>query len=425
MIDGSLARIGHLMRVLVHEQEYAGHHFQYLAHLLPRLVDQVDEVVVTITPMAHESVEFRTLLAPLADRVDFQPTLPHGDPSLKLKGRVRLLRILRDAVRRVRPDYVLVPSGDGPSSAMGLFRAAGLGGLPGDVPAEVGIHYGYGPVRVGIKNRLKDLLYTQSQWASSWKRIHYVSPVVYEGVTGSGGSLARRAALLPHPVPAVPRLDKRECRRRLGIPEEGRYLGLAGVLDVRKGLDRLLAAFRTAAGPDDRLLLAGRMDPWFSRSVEDEYADLIRQDRLIRIDRYLDAETFDLVPCALDVACTTYPKFGQLSSVMLHGLAAGRPVLANDFGWMRVMVRRFGCGWACDVLDPSAFAATIRTALDGASAYHESEATRRLLQFHAPANFAGSWLAGIREAQGLPPSEGLRSWSWVLEALDEDRRALR
>ena len=102
---------------------------------------------------------------------------------------------------------------------------------------------------------------------------------------------------------------------------------------------------------------------------------------------------------------------------MLQGIAAGRPVLVSDFGWMGVMVRRFGFGTTCEVHDPTAFAAAIRSALDHAATYQETEATRRLLEFHAPANFTESWLAGIRQKLGLPPSATARSWETVVAAL--------
>ena len=45
-----------------------------------------------------------------------------------------------------------------------------------------------------------------------------------------------------------------------------------------------------------------------------------------------------------------------------------------------------------------------------------TEPIRRLLAFHAPENFAASWLQGILEAQNLPPAQ-LRTWNWVLESL--------
>jgi glycosyltransferase involved in cell wall biosynthesis len=412
------------MRVLLFEQEFVGHYLSYLANLVPSLSDLVDEVIVAITPKAHQSVEFNAVLAPLAGRADIQPVVPVTDSSMNLSGRRHLLANLRLAVRRFRPHYVLVPSGDGQTSLMGLYSALNRNVLPSGVPGEVGIHYGYGPIHAGFKNRLKDILYTQTQRLSPWKKLHYTNATLYEWIRSRGGSLGGRAELLPDPVPSNPRIGKTASRRRLGIPEDGRYIGLAAELDRRKAIDRLLAAFRSAAGPHDRMLLAGRLDPKFARLVETEYIDLVKRDRIILLNHYIDRPTAHLVFDALDVGCTPHPWHGDISATMLHTLAAGRPVLVNNFGWMNSMVRRFGFGWACDVLDPEAFRRMFRFALDESAGYQETEATRRLLAFHSTENFTASWLEGIRETMGLPGSDVLKRWSWVLDALDEEHRAL-
>ena len=406
------------MRLLVHEQEYSGHHFHYLAYILPSLAGLVDEVVVAITPTAARSVEYRKLLEPISGLVDIQPVLNVEDAGLGMKSRFRHLANLKDAVRRHRPDYVLVPSGDGVTTAMGLANLVGRGGLPGGVAAEVGIHYGHGLKDIGVGRRSKDLIYGFTQGLSSWRTIHYMSMTNHEWIRSLGGPLAGRADLMPHPVPASPRLDPGECRRRLGMPGDGRYIGLVAELDARKAIPELLAAFRSAAGPCDRLLLAGRLHGPFAELIEAEYRDLLGRRQLLLMNHYIDLETSDLAHGALDVVCTPYPRFGQLSSAMLHGIAAGKPVLANDFGWMSAMIRRFGFGWACDIHDPAAFASTIGQALDQAQVYRESEATRRLLEFHLPSNFAEKWLEGVRDAMGLPPSKTIKSWTWVLEALE-------
>jgi hypothetical protein len=168
------------MRVLVYEQGFSGHYLQYVANILPSLLELVDDVVVAITPRGAGSSEFREFLAPFVGRLDFQSSLPEGDPELSLRGRLRLLENLQAAVRTFRPDYVLVPSGDGVSSAAGMLRPFGRGGLRGGVSSEVGIHFGYGLKGIGAKNYLKDLFYLQTQRLSPWVKIHYVSVTNFE-----------------------------------------------------------------------------------------------------------------------------------------------------------------------------------------------------------------------------------------------------
>jgi glycosyltransferase involved in cell wall biosynthesis len=126
---------------------------------------------------------------------------------------------------------------------------------------------------------------------------------------------------------------------------------------------------------------------------------------------------------ALDVVCTPYPGFGGLSSTLLEGVAAGRPILAHGYGWTRAIVRRFNLGSTCDVLDHAAFTRAMRAALDHCDEYEETEAIRRLLTFHLPENFAESWVAGIRASRGLA-AQPLHPWSWVEEAVPANQRGL-
>ena len=411
------------MRVLIHQQFHLGHHYQYLTHLLPPLISLADEVIVAITALGSSSIEFQTFLAPFKPRVQFDASLPPADPRLVRKERWRLHNDLRHAVRRHRPDYVLVPSGDAQATFMPVFHLAGFGAVPYRCPAEIGIHYGLGSASVGIVPRAKDWLQRKNFVWSGIHRIHVVSFLFYEQLRRLEPSFADRVSLMPHPVAQNPRLSKSESRRQLSIPEDGRYIGLAASIDKRKAIGELLAAFRDGAiAQSDRVLLAGRIEPSHRQTIESSFQDLLRSGRLILKEGFIDAIMFQRVLTALDVICTPYPAFGGLSSTLLEGVAAGRPVLANGFGWSRAIIERFQLGWTCDVSDHKGFARAIRTALEQSALYRESEATARLLAFHEPANFGEHWVQGIAETNNLGRRSSRRSWSWVLDALPQQRR---
>ena len=146
------------MRVLLYEQWHWGHHYHCLLHILPRLIDLVDEVVVAVTPVGRESPEFKAFLEPFADRIRIHASVPPANPRMALGDRLQIHNNLRETIDQVRPDYVLVPSGDGQTTLMGLHRIAGRGGLPRRTRGEVGIHYGMGPAKLTAKDYAKDLL---------------------------------------------------------------------------------------------------------------------------------------------------------------------------------------------------------------------------------------------------------------------------
>src|SRR5689334_2163621 len=168
------------MRVLVHQQFHLGHHYQYLAHLLPSMIPLVDEIVVAITPDGASSPEFRSFLAPFDSHVQFDVTLPAADPRLLRQERWRLHNDLRRAVRRSRPDYVLVPSGDAHATFLPMFHLAGAGALPYKCPAEFGIHYGLGTAAVRSQDKIKDWVQRKNFTWSGANRIHVVSFLFYE-----------------------------------------------------------------------------------------------------------------------------------------------------------------------------------------------------------------------------------------------------
>ena len=411
------------MRVLVHQQFHLGHHYQYLAHLLPSLIPLVDEVVVALTAAGASSSEFRAFLEPFATRVQFDMSLPTADPRLLRKERWRLHNDLRRAVRRTRADYVLVPSGDAQATFLPVFHLTGLGALPHNCPVEFGIHYGLGTGAVGIQAKFKDWIQRKSFVWSGANRIHVVSFLFYEQFRRFEPSFGERVSLMPHPVPANPRLTKAESRRALSIPEDGRYIGLAASIDSRKAIGEFLAAFRDAAASrSDRVLLAGVIVPSQMQTIESSFRDLVDRGQLILKAGFLDTTTFQQVLTALDVVCTPYPAFGGLSSTLLEGVAAGRPILANAYGWSRAVIDRFELGWTCNIHDHDRFVESIRTALELSASYRESEAARRLLAFHTPSNFGDLWVQRIRERKSAGASSESRSWPWVLEAIPEHRR---
>jgi glycosyltransferase involved in cell wall biosynthesis len=402
------------MRVLVYEQFHPGHYYQYLHCLLPAILEITDEVVVAITQEGRASVEFAELLAPYADRVAFEPILPSGHDRVIRNEKWQLHQDLRGAVRRLRPDYVLVPSGDTQTTAMGLFRMTGLGGLPGHVPGEAGIHLGLRPSGSGLGGSLRDRFDEFKLATSGWARLHIVNLLFYEHLQALGGTLARRSVLLPHPVSPNP-LTKDESRRLLGLPPDGRLIGIAGAIDYRKAVPELLAAFRRATShSSDRLLLAGPIANEYRRLLDTDYKGMIDSGRVIALDRFLDTRENQAAFAAMDVVCTPHPGSIALSGVLLQGVAAGRPILAGNLGWCDSIVKRFQAGWTCDVLNPEAMTSAMRTALDECASYRPSEAAKRLLAFHSPENFAASFLDGLRKFANLPPSAARRSWSWVV-----------
>lgn len=408
------------MRVQVFEQWQGGHYFNYLRHLLPPLSALADEVVVSITKEAAGCAEFETQLGPCRalPNVRFRDDVPPANPALPMAERIRLLWNLRRSVDEVNPDFLMVPSADAQTLALAVLGHAGISIFPKEIPTEATFHYGYGPAAASFSHRLKERVYRFAHAGATWRHLNFVNFYYLEHARLSRQPWARRAQLIPDPVPPTPCHAREEARKALGIPEDGRYVGLVGSLDLRKAIPELLAAFRAAnLGSKDRLLLAGRLAPEYRLLIDREYQDLVRSQRLILLDRFVSDAELQLGYSALDLACITYRAFPGLASLLLKSLAAKRPVIVNDFGWSGELVRRFGVGTATRIEDITRFSLELRAGLERSSAYVETEATRRLLEFHSVRNFTDAMLRNLRRNLGHEAPDRDCDWAWVLEAV--------
>jgi len=417
-----------LMRALVFEQWQGGHYFNYLECLVPRLASFCDEVVVAITGSAAKSPRFAEQLAPLTAlpnvRFDCETAVPKH--RSRLRFRLALGTNLVDAVERNRPDCIVLPSADEQVLVLPLHALFGAARSLRGVHVEAILHYKGYTARDSRTERAVSALQCQFLKTGVFNRLNFVNFLQYENAVERGLPWASLARAAGDPVPQPPRIDRTLARQVLGIETAGRFVGMIGDLDARKAVPETLAAFRAARlASDDRLLLAGKLAPDYSQLVRSAYQDLLRDGRLIVMDRFLSEEELRAGFAALDLHISVYRHFAGLSSLMLKSLAAGVPVLANDHGWGRAVVMRFQVGRTANPNDVDGYAATLRAALDESTAYQESSATRRLLDFHSVDNFTGGVIEPIARTAGKSLQVPILPWSWVIDALPPERRSLR
>jgi len=427
------------MRVQIFEQFKGGHHTNYIQHLLPSIVklaneNLIDEIVVTITQEHYESKPFHQQLVTYSEQVHFDPSLPEVsfrlglDPRLiikqpteftsALKRRAEIASNLVNSVRRIKPDFLISTTADTQSSIASAIKTfLGMQILPKDTDSVGIIHFGYSGTAFNVIDKIKDLGYRSTWRYSPWSNLLVVNPLIYEWILHKGGTLAKRISLVPTPVPLSASFDKETARSLLKIPSEGRYIGFSGTMDHRVAIPELVAAFRDAPlALADRLLLAGRLLPRYKKLLEDEFAELINCGRLILIDRYLSPEELIAGYCALDVVSIPYYNQPNLSENLLKAIATGRPVMANDFGYTKMIVQRFDVGWLCNVANHESLVATLKRGLEECENYRVNEKTARLIQFHHPENYAVTVLMKLQNLVNPGCTIPLKTWEWVLNS---------
>jgi glycosyltransferase involved in cell wall biosynthesis len=409
------------MRVLIFDATRGGGHtFNYHRLLLPALASLSNDVTVVASEdvLALPSTQLHLQSLPASIRWEGSvPTAAGSQVNQQLVAR----RALKAALRNHRPDHLYVPTADSLSQVLGCTALFDRREFHPGLESEAVVH------RCGFAypalSRSKQLLYQIGYWAHSrapWTRLHNVDLIAYEWIQRQGGELARRNRFLPDPIEDWPEVDRHEARRRLGLADDGPWLGCVGAIDLRKGMDLLLAAFKAAALPTSaRLLLGGQHHPYIRQLLETEYADLVRARRVVSLDRYLTVAEFGDVIAAMDLMCTPYARQIAIASIVLRAAAARRPVLATDFGWCGRVVPAFQLGWTCNVQNTGQFAQAIATRLEQAADWKRTPAAEKLVKFHSPQNFAATFTARLCERMGRPTLPGAISWNDLKQLMSE------
>jgi glycosyltransferase involved in cell wall biosynthesis len=382
----------------VFEPFSGGHHTLYVSVILPALVRLLDEgkldrVILTTTDRHRDSASFASALAKFESKVVFD-VVEAGD--IYAKGH-KVTGMLVDSIERNKPDYLVATSADNGALSLALRGLLGSHTAPRDMISIGIMHYGSYERQHGMANRARDMVQRFSRKFSPWSHIYFVNPLLYDHLKRTD----TRIKLLPHPVEPQPAVLKAYARTSLQLPVLGTYLGKIGQSNGTKAIPELLAAFRAASLPaDHRLLLAGKIHPPYRELIDREYADLVREGRLMFFDRHLRPEELHFAARAVDVIAI--PDYtGNLSSTLLEAVAAERPVLADRGGYTGTVVERFGLGYAANQRDHASYTAALVAAMETSQDFVLSAEARRLLDYHDPLNFVETLLQPLYARLGI------------------------
>lgn len=410
------------MRVLIYEPQFLGHNLLHAARLLRGLAELPCEPILATSSQAADSEEYRLHLGPLVDRFTLHPldgfkTDPSGRRILTngLRGALVTYDRLRQAIQQTAADHVLIPY------ANSLAR---IGNLPGglkrtikknNAEVEILLHQGrYLYPKASLASRLRSWASLKLIAAGPWDRVYHLDDAAYETIRQADRRLAKTAGLLPDPIGKLPMMSQAAARRELGIPEQGRYVAVIGLVERRKGIDKLLAGLRKPElGSTDRLLLAGPIHPDVHTLISEQYADLLSAGRVVMVDRRLTEPEMGIAATAADVVATVYPYHPYTSGVLVVAAAVGRPLLGANTGWIGRSIKRFDLGWTCSPTDQEAIADAVVQSLNAISDYHQPPTAGRFLEFLSDANYNALWTARIRKRLGMQASPDERSWEWA------------
>ena len=403
------------MHVLIFEPSYKGHHLAWVSYLLPALTELADRITLATTAEVPTTEQYEVFIGAAGIEHAFVSP-PYA--SLRRFGAAGIGAAnwwaLEKVVRSHRPDHALVPTADSTIRGSAVLRAGRRWSGPPVDGGVIGNRFAYS--REVLRDRVFGRAVALAAAAAPFGALNVIDPIGEAWLRRTMPWGARRVRLVPNPVLTVPDISREDARRELGLDTSASYVGCTGVMNARKGIDRLVRAFGALRpGGEERLLLAGKLAPEVRRALDELDAGARR--RVAILDRFLDEREFQLALLAMDVVAVPYPRHVGSASILIQGVAAARPILGTGWGWIGQMIRTLGLGWTCDVETPAALARGLRRAFDGAEGFGPSEAAARFARYSTVDNFTRTWLGPLARRAGRPLPAPL-SWSWVLEAAE-------
>jgi glycosyltransferase involved in cell wall biosynthesis len=381
------------MRLMFYEPNYTGHHFAYLARMLPGFRELPVEIVVATTPQALESTEYAKTLAPLAGSLQITPICSPPPRSPLRNARHRFAELVR-AIGTIRPDHVMVCYADGIWDVACAHALLGRRPWPRELVVEGWIYRGrFGDaVDRRLRSRLRRRLFRQLLRQGLFRRLHIDHELLYDFANPLAGGTPTELVLTPNPIVLKPAVSKSDARRQLGLPPDGTWISLNGVIAPYKGADLLLDAYRHYLKHEDyppaRLLLAGPHSEGIRQLLrQSPYAELVAQARIVSLDRYVDENEMYASAAAADLVTAPYPRHQGRSSIILWAAAAGRPSLGTDASCIGHVIRQQRLGATCAVTNPAVLAKAIAAMLESPWTEADAARVRSYAEFHRVENY--------------------------------------
>ena len=217
------------------------------------------------------------------------------------------------------------------------------------------------------------------------ERLYFLDPGAVDAMAKLNPRIA--STHLPDPWERMPAMTRDEARRHFGLPDDRIIFLHIGSSEKRKGLSDVLAAFESLspdAGRDDMrplLLRVGENDR-LRRPDRERLDALVTKGMAKVVDGFVSEADFIEYFSAADWILLPYRAFRFSSGILSNAIAAGRPVIAADHGFIGRTVRECPAGLLFRHRSRAALSSAIRQAMDCAP-----QAFRFLPDALAPANF--------------------------------------
>jgi len=179
------------------------------------------------------------------------------------------------------------------------------------------------------------------------ERIYFLDSSAVTAIASLNTSIS--TTLLPDPWEKIPELTQPQARRHFQLPPDRMIFLHIGSSEQRKGLSDVLAAFEKLStsspknGKHPLLLRVGENDR-LNPVDRERLIKLVSTDMALVVDKFVDEPDFIEYFSAADWILLPYRSFRHSSGILSNAIAAGKPVIASDYGMICKNVRDYSCG---------------------------------------------------------------------------------
>ena len=176
-----------------------------------------------------------------------------------------------------------------------------------------------------------------------------IDEVMHEYVQKYHPALESRLVYLPEHVELTGTISKQAARQILGIPEDAIVILVYGVINLRKGIDLLIASARKPYFSKKlHILLAGEQSFEIKQLLT---GSTVNSDRLHQVNSFLSGKMEYLVFAASDILWMVYRNHYGPSMVMAQAGRMGLPVIACEDGVIGWKTKKYGIGITVPISD--------------------------------------------------------------------------
>jgi glycosyltransferase involved in cell wall biosynthesis len=345
----------YMKNLLIIEPHMNGHHGVYLRWIVRGAVERNFRVFLGILEgsLTHplfkkilekyqDSLEVITLPTPVIDYM--KDTSTGGLLRRELAYRKLFRQFYHKALRILQPDFVFLPYLDYCTYAIAIlgspFRCTPWAGIvmrPAFQYKKMGL--------IGPRSRflaIKEQLFFRLMVNRTCQALFTIDEVMHEYIKKYHPTLESRLAYLPEPVELTGTISKQAARQKLGIPEDAIVILVYGVINLRKGIDILMASARKEHFSKKlHILLAGEQSSEIKQLLT---FNSVNSDKLHQVNEFLYDKKEYMVFVASDIIWMVYEKHYGPSMVMAQAGRMGLPVIACKDGVIGWKTSKHGLG---------------------------------------------------------------------------------